>query len=86
MLTLIGVVVAGLVVANVLLFREHVRLRRRTHRLAKLARDGARRVRSMDWATAAAFEHVHSALAAPARTREAAEPEQTAPRRPTFPN
>jgi hypothetical protein len=63
MVIVIGVVVLGLVAANVYLLRELTRLRRRTRRLAVLSRNEARRVRSMDWATAQAFAHVQSLLA-----------------------
>jgi hypothetical protein len=87
MLALIGLAVVALVAAHVHLLREHARLRRRTFRLAILARDNARRVRSMDWATEAAFEQVQTMLAEPERTREPEpEPEPAPPRRPTFLN
>jgi len=48
--------------SNVLLLREHRRLARRTKRLAELVRTGARHVRAIDWATAAAFDRVHAVL------------------------
>jgi len=89
MLALIALaVVVALATVNVHLLREHARLRRRTLRLAMLARDNARRVRSMDSATEAAFEQVQTMLAEPEGTREP-EPEAElapAPRRPTFLN
>jgi hypothetical protein len=91
MLALIALaVVVALATVNVHLLREHARLRRRTLRLAMLARDNARRVRSMDSATEAAFEQVQMMLAEPEPTREP-EPEPEAepapaPRRPTFLN
>ena len=88
MLALIALaVVVALATVNVHLLREHARLRRRTLRLAILARDSARRVRSMDWATEAAFEQVQTMLAEPERAQEhEPEPEAPAPRRPTFLN
>ncbi len=88
MQALIGFAMLGLVGANVYLLREHARLRRRTMRLALLARDEARRVRSMDWATAAAFEHVHGMITDSTRTPEAdaASEEPEAPAKPTFLN
>jgi hypothetical protein len=58
MLALFACAMVGLIAANAWLLRELVALRRRTFRLALLARDGARRVRSIDSATAAAFEQV----------------------------
>ena len=82
MTALIGVVVVGLVAANVILFRELRRLRRGTTRLAILARDEARRIRSIDWATAAAFSRVRSLLS---EVAAAAEPDP-APGKPTFLN
>jgi len=89
MLALIALaIVVALAAVNVHLLREHARLRRRTLRLAILARDNARRVRSMDWATEAAFEQVQTMLAEPERAQEP-EPELEpvqAPRRPTFLN
>ena len=82
MTALIGVVVVGLVAANVFLSRELRRLRRRTRRLAILARDEARKVRSIDGATAAAFSRVQSLLT------EAVTPpaDPAAPQKPTFLN
>jgi hypothetical protein len=50
------------VALNVYILREHRRLARRTKRLAVLVRTGARHVRAIDWATAAAFQRVHSIL------------------------
>lgn len=70
MTALIGVVVVGLVATNVVLFRELRRLRRGTRRLAILSRDEARKVRSIDWATAAAFSRVQSLLTEVAATAE----------------
>jgi hypothetical protein len=67
--------------ANLLLMREHGRLRRRTLRLAILARESARRVRAIDWATSAAFTQVHAMLNEGART-----PEDEAPAKPEFLN
>ena len=63
MVIFIGLVVLGLVGANAYLLRELTRLRRRTKRLALFSRNEARRVRSMDWATAQAFAHVQALLA-----------------------
>jgi hypothetical protein len=48
--------------ANLYLVRELGRLRRHTLRLAIRARDGARHVRAIDWATSAAFTQVHAML------------------------
>ncbi len=80
---LIGLVVVGLVTTNVILFRELRRLRRGTRRLAVRMRDGARKVRSMDWATAAAFSRVQSLLT----EAVAAEPQpEPPPRKGTFLN
>ncbi len=64
MMVLIAVVVVALVGTNLYLFRELSRLRHRTKRLALLARNEARRVRSIDWATAQAFARVHATIAA----------------------
>lgn len=63
MLAIAGcVVVVGLVAANLWLLRDLRRLRHRTRRLAILARNQARRVRTMDGATGAAFAEVQSLL------------------------
>jgi hypothetical protein len=82
MVAVIAVVVLGLALANLWLLRELRRLRRRTKRLAVLSRNEARRVRSMDWATAQAFARVQEILAdAP----PAPEPEPR-PQKPTLLN
>lgn len=82
MLALVGCTLIGLVAVNLWLVWALVRLRRRTRRLAVLARAEARRVRSIDGATSAAFEHVHALLA----ERRGREETHASPPRPMFPN